>query len=244
MAGGGRNWAKVSGLSASSLSQSWVPMRSCVWLSPNLISRTLNSLVRRRFVSMSALVVTQLVAASGGAMSQSVEARHWRGANAAVRQPEQVVAATTAEWRGLWSRAGMPAPDMFEQGRMNAVGIFLGRRAGDGYAVNVLSTSRRRDRIVVVFEELMPPEIMMAQRAAPRPVASAPSLAPSPAPPSLGPAGPGSAAGFASPGAALPSTGGLASVPTRPTGQPTSPWAIILIHRGDLPVSVEQRLFR
>ena len=28
------------------------------------------------------------------------------------------------------------------------------------------------------------------------------------------------------------------------TGLPTSPWAIILIHRADLPVSVEQRLFR
>ena len=192
---------------------------------------------------MGALVVTQLVAASGGAMAQSVEARHWRGVSATARQPEQVVAATTAEWRGLWSRAGMPAPDMFEQGRMNAVGIFLGRRASEGYAVNILSTSRRRDRIVVVFEEIMPPEIMMAQRAAPRPVAGAPSLAPSPAPPSLGPAGPGSA-GFASPGAALPATGGLASTPSRPIGQPTSPWAIILIHRGDLPVSVEQRLFR
>ena len=53
---------------------------------------------------------------------------------------------------------------------MNAVGIFLGRRAGEGYSVNILSTSRRRDRIVVVFEERMPPEIMMAQRAPPPPL--------------------------------------------------------------------------
>ena len=89
------------------------------------------------------------------------------------RQPEHVVASTTAEWRSLWSRVGMAAPDVFEPGRMNAVGIFLGRRASEGYSVNILSTSRRRDRIVVVFEERMPPEIMMAQRAspAPRPVA-------------------------------------------------------------------------
>ena len=214
-----------------------------MWLSSKLISRTLNSLGRRRFVSTGALVVAQLVVASSGAMAQSVETRHWRGTTATARQPEHVVAVTTAEWRGLWSRAGMPAPDMFDQGRMNAVGIFLGRRASEGYAVNVLSTSRRRDRIVVVFEELMPPEIMMAQRSAPRPVAGSTSLAPSPAPPSLGPAVPGSA-GFASPGAALPPTGGMASAPARPVGQPTSPWAIILIHRGDLPVSVEQRLFR
>jgi hypothetical protein len=222
-----------------------------VWLSTKLASQTLNRVMRRRFVSMGALLVTHLVAA-GSAMAQSVEARHWRGVTATTRQPEQVVAGTTAEWRGLWSRVGMPAPDMFEQGRMNAVGIFLGRRATEGYAVNILSTSRRRDRIVVVFEEIMPPEVMTAQRAAPRPVASAPSLVPPSlaAPPSFGPptiggpAGSAGAAGFAAPGAGLPATGSLAPSPGRPVGQPTSPWAIILIHRSDLPVSVEQRLFR
>lgn len=167
-------------------------------------------------------------------MAQSVEARHWRGVSAMTRQPEQVVAGTIAEWRALWSRVGQPPPDMFEQGRMNAVGIFLGRRAGEGYGINILSTSRRRDRIVVVFEEIMPPEIMMAQRATSRPVASTPSL---------GPVGPGSA-GFAAPGTGVPATSALPPPPGRPAGQPTSPWAIILIHRADLPVSVEQRLFR
>ncbi|MDI1287943.1 MAG: hypothetical protein PSV46_26430 [Reyranella sp.] len=216
-------------------------------MSTKLVSQKLNTLVRRRFVSLGVLAATQLVA-GGAAMAQSVEARHWRGITATTRQPEQVVAGTTAEWRGLWSRVGVPPPDMFEQGRTNAVGIFLGRRASEGYAVNILSTSRRRDRIVVVFEEIMPPEIMMAQRSAPRPVASAPSpsLAPSLAPslgPSLGPGGPGSA-GFAPSGAGAPATSGLAPAPSRPAGQPTSPWAIILIHRADLPVSVEQRLFR
>jgi hypothetical protein len=30
----------------------------------------------------------------------------------------------------------------------------------------------------------------------------------------------------------------------RPSGQPTSPWAIVVINRADLPISVEQRLFR
>jgi hypothetical protein len=126
----------------------------------------------------------------------------------------------------------MAAPDVFEPGRMNAVGIFLGRRASEGYSVNILSTSRRRDRIVVVFEERMPPEIMMAQRAtpAPRPIAGG------------GGFGGGPAAGFAPPGTGAslaPST-----VPARPVGQPTSPWAIVLISRADLPISVEQRLFR
>lgn len=188
------------------------------------------------------ILAAGLVFAVGGAlMAQSVEARHWQGVTATARQPEHVVAGTMGEWRALWSRVGLSAPDMFEPGRMNAVGIFLGRRNGEGYAINILSTSRRRDRIVVVFEERMPPEIMLAQRAAPRPVAGAPPLGS--AGTALGPAGPGSA-GFAAPGTGAPATSSLPPAPSRPTGQPTSPWAIILIHRADLPVSVEQRLFR
>lgn len=207
-------------------------------LSSKSISRTSRAVARRRFVPLGILATGLLLVAGGGAMAQSVEARHWRGTTALARQPEQIVAGTLGEWRALWSRVGLPAPDMFEPGRMNAVGIFLGRRNGEGYAVNVLSTSRRRDRIVIVFEERMPPEIMMAQRAAPapRPVAGGSSLAPSGGPP------PG-AAGFAAPGA--PAASLVAPPPpSRPAGQPTSPWAIILIHRADLPVTVEQRLFR
>ena len=110
-----------------------------------------------------------LAALSTRPAAQAVDTRHWQGVVAMTRQPEQVVASTTAEWRSLWSRVGMAAPDVFEPGRMNAVGIFLGRRASEGYSVNILSTSRRRDRIVVVFEERMPAEIMMAQRASPAP---------------------------------------------------------------------------
>jgi hypothetical protein len=167
--------------------------------------------------------------------TQSVEARHWQGVTAITRQPEHLVATTTAEWRSLWSRTGMAPPEGFEPGRMNAVGIFLGRRASEGFAVNILSTTRRRDRIVVVFEERMPPDIMLAQR-----------VSPAPASRSVGGGGGGpafaGAAGFASPGAVATVAPPPPSV--RPVGQPTSPWAIVLINRSDLPISVEQRLFR
>jgi hypothetical protein len=177
-----------------------------------------------------------LLLSVGSASAQTIEGRHWQGATAITRQPEQVVAASITEWRSLWGRVGSPAPDVFEPGRMNAVGIFLGRRAGEGYSVNILSTSRRRDRIVVVFEERMPAEIMLAQRSpgppsSPRPVASAPN----------------SFAGGAGAGFAPSGTGASLAPPppaARPVGQPTSPWAIILIPRADLPISVEQRLFR
>lgn len=202
------------------------------------------SLARRQFLSLGALATTGLLVSSFPALGQAVEVRHWHGTSAVSRQPEQVVATSMAEWRSLWGRVGSPAPDIFEPGRTHAVGIFLGRRAGEGYSVNVLSTSRRRDRIVVVFEERMPAEIMMAQRApapsAPRPVAGG-----TPNGFSAGGIGGGPGAGFA------PSNNGatasLAPPPApsyRPVGQPTSPWAIILIPRADLPISVEQRLFR
>ena len=195
------------------------------------VSQVFHHLPRRRVLTIGVASAGMLLA-TAPTIAQTIEARQWQGATAVTRQPEHVVASTIAEWRSLWSRVGSPAPDMFEAGRMNAVGIFLGRRASEGYAVNVLSTARRRDRIVVVFEERMPMEQMMAQRTAPRPVSSAPSLAPS--------SMPSGAPGFAAPGAAA----SLPPPPVRPASHPTSPWAIILINRADLPVSVEQRLFR
>jgi hypothetical protein len=198
------------------------------------VPRTNECMPRRRLLFYGVLTAGLLVPVTR-IVAQTVDVRHWHGVTAITRQPEQVVATTQAEWRSLWGRVGSPAPDVFEPGRMNAVGIFLGRRNGDGYSVNVLSTSRRRDRIVVVFEERMPAEIMMAQRSpvpappAPRPVASAPG-------------------GFAGGAGFAPSGGGATlgppPAPARPVGPPTSPWAIILIPRADLPVSVEQRLFR
>jgi hypothetical protein len=200
--------------------------------SKKAISPVIHRLPRRRFLPIG-VAVAGLLMSFTGAFAQTIDARHWQGTTAVTRHPEHVVASTVAEWRSLWSRVGSPAPDMFEAGRMNAVGIFLGRRAGEGYAVNVLSTTRRRDRIVVVFEERMPAEMMMAQRGSQRPVAAAP-----PGPSSM----PSGAAGFAPPGTGMAAP--TLPQPARPIGQPTSPWAIILINRADLPVSVEQRLFR
>ncbi|HEX9555503.1 MAG TPA: hypothetical protein VF991_03345 [Reyranella sp.] len=198
---------------------------------------TVPCLPRRRLLPLCVLAASGLsgglLGRIGEASAQAVEVRHWQGAAAATRQPEHVVAGTIAEWRSLWSRVGVAPPEAFEPGRMNAVGIFLGRRSGEGYSVNILSASRRRDRIVVVFEERMPADIMMAQRVSPGPAPRAVSSAP----PAFSAGG---AAGFAPPGTMAT----VAPPPARPTGPPTSPWAIVLINRADLPISVEQRLFR
>src|SRR5471030_2675291 len=173
---------------------------------------------------IASLALLALSATAGDASAQAIDVQRWEGTNAATRQPEQVIAGTTAEWRSLWSRVGMKAPDMFEPGRMEAIGIFLGGRASDGYGVNILSAARRRDRIIVVFEERAPSSVLTAQSA---PAARALSL------PTTG------NAGFAS--GAPPA--GLPAIPYRPAGPPTSPWAILLLNRDDLPVTVEQRLF-
>jgi hypothetical protein len=183
--------------------------------------------VRFTSKSISRLALFALLAAAfvaGDAVAQSVSVQSWQGANAFTRQPEQVIAGTMAEWRSLWSRVGQPAPDVFEPGRTEAVGIFLGGRASDGYEVNILSAARRRDRIIVVFEERAPSNVITAQQSGVTTRAI-----------STGPAA-GFAAG-AGPAASLP------PIPYRPAGPPTSPWAILLLPRADLPITVEQRLF-
>src|SRR5579864_8157344 len=108
------------------------------------------------------LLAAAFVGLGGAAQAQSIGIRQWEGSIARTRTPEQVYAGTMAEWRGLWSRVGTAAPDMFEPGRTSAVGIFLGARAGPGYSVNIVSAIRRRDRIMLVFEEIAPAEVMMA----------------------------------------------------------------------------------
>jgi hypothetical protein len=201
---------------------------------------------RSSVVRLGALVaMCMTVGFAIGAMAQQViEVRQWRGTTAVARNPEQVLASTMAEWRSLWSRVGVPAPDHFEPGRMSAIGIFLGLRAGTGYFVNLISTTRRRDRIIVVFEERAPEAVMMAQRMAPppppppRPVASGPAFSSGGSSSFLPP---GASSSFAPPGTAMALS---APAPSRPAGPQTSPWAIVLIPRADLPVTVEQRLFR
>jgi len=169
-----------------------------------------------------ALALACLSAAAGNAAAQTLEVRQWQGTNAVTRQPEQVVAVTTAEWRSLWSRVGIEPPIPLDIGRVQAVGIFLGGRSSDGYAVDILSATRRRDRIIVVFAEHAPDNVMTAQAAPTRSVASPPAAA------SFAPIG---------------TTASLPPIPFRPPGPPTSPWAILLLSRADLPITVEQRLF-
>ncbi len=122
-------------------------------------------LPRRQMLFMGTAMAGLLVVPP--AFAQSVDARHWRGlyrrypaARARRRQHRLPNGAACG------AASALPRPTCSRPAGMNAVGIFLGRRGSEGYAVSVLSTARRRDRIVVVFEERMPAEMMMAQRGA------------------------------------------------------------------------------
>jgi len=190
--------------------------------------------------SLALALAVAVTGVTAGASAQSIEFHQWQGTTSFMRQPDQVVANTLAEWRSLWARVGAHAPNIFEPGRTNAVGIFLGQRNGPGYGVNVLSAVRRRDRIMLVFEERGPPAYMMAQRMQP-----AQRLEPTSRALSAGPGYGAMANNFAPPGAGFAPPAPVANrPPPPPMGPPTSPWAIILINRADLPVTVEQRLFR
>src|SRR5712664_3733406 len=78
-----------------------------------------------------------LVASSIGVAAQTVEVRQWQGAVAVTHQPEQMVASTLAEWRSLWSRVGLPAPDVFEAGRTSAIFFFQDAPATEIYTLSL-----------------------------------------------------------------------------------------------------------
>jgi hypothetical protein len=101
---------------------------------------------------------------------------------------------------------------------MNAVGIFLGRQA-EGCSVSILSASRRRDHIVVVFEERRPSDTIAAKHQN-----SDPSLR--------------------QPPGTLPFHEFRGGAAPGPAVHGVSPWAIALIDRTDLPITVVQRMFR
>jgi hypothetical protein len=192
---------------------------------------------RRAQLGAALAAVLGIGAMATDAAAQAVEVRQWQGKAAVTRQPAQVMAHTQAEWRSLWSRVGQAAPDLFEPGRTNAVGIFLGPRT-DGHAINLISANRRRDRIVVVFEERVAPSAnVLAERQPPAPPPAAPAR------PVASTPMPSGGASFAGNSAALTAPSPSVATRTAP-GPTTSPWAIILINRTDLPISVEQRLYR
>lgn len=89
----------------------------------------------------------------------------WRADNARAQSQSFLVARSDAEWLALWDLAGRPAPGGLPGDQM-ALGVFLGTRTTTGYSVDIirLRPERRtgqRDRLVVEYREISPPDGMV-----------------------------------------------------------------------------------
>lgn len=86
----------------------------------------------------------------------------WRAENARAQSQSFLVARSDAEWAALWDLAGRPPPGRLPPDQM-ALGVFLGTRTTTGYSVDILRLrpERRdgqRDRLVVEYREVTPPD--------------------------------------------------------------------------------------
>lgn len=79
----------------------------------------------------------------------------WQGDISAVTERWETVARTSDEWRSLWSKVGLPAPDSLSGDRMG-VAIFLGARTSGGYAVSLEAPEASGPGLVVPYRETVP----------------------------------------------------------------------------------------
>ncbi len=86
----------------------------------------------------------------------------WRAENARAQSQSFLAARNDAEWAALWDLAGRSPPGRLPPDQM-ALGVFLGTRTTTGYSVDILRLrpERRdgqRDRLVVEYREVTPPD--------------------------------------------------------------------------------------
>ncbi|AUN28993.1 hypothetical protein C0V82_01045 [Niveispirillum cyanobacteriorum] len=86
----------------------------------------------------------------------------WRAENARAQSQSFLAARNDAEWTALWDLAGRSPPGRLPPDQM-ALGVFLGTRTTTGYSVDILRLrpERRdgqRDRLVVEYREVTPPD--------------------------------------------------------------------------------------
>ena len=80
------------------------------------------------------------------------------GVVSGVRDLETVVARTSSEWVGLWSRLPLKrTPPTVTFDSTMIVGVFLGARPTAGYGVHIVGTRQEGDTLVVEFTEQSPP---------------------------------------------------------------------------------------
>jgi len=80
-----------------------------------------------------------------------------KGDQSNIDEAKQVAARSDAEWSALWTRHGgdrkKPAVDF---SREMVVGVFMGSRPTAGYAITILSTFEKDDKMLVRYQETIP----------------------------------------------------------------------------------------
>ena len=112
---------------------------------------------------------------SGDAPPPQAARAMWRAESARAQSQSFLVARDDSEWAALWDLAGRPPPGRLPPGQM-ALGVFLGTRTTTGYSVDILRIrpERRdgqRDRLVVEYREVTPPEGLITAQALTSPYA-------------------------------------------------------------------------
>ena len=81
-----------------------------------------------------------------------------RGTRSAVTDPTQATARTPSDWQALWKSHGgtAPAPAVDFANEMVAA-VFLGTRPTGGYGVEIVSSRREGDGLIIEFIERIPP---------------------------------------------------------------------------------------
>lgn len=77
-----------------------------------------------------------------------------RGPHSGIRQPEETVIGSRAEWQALWSRHAPPAiaAPAVDFSTDVVIGIFGGERPTAGYEIDVLAIEREAADVVVAYQ--------------------------------------------------------------------------------------------
>lgn len=82
----------------------------------------------------------------------------WHGNQSGLGEPQTVIVRDEGRWQALWKHLGKPPPVPLQEGSQVGIAVFTGSRPSPDYGIRLLSAAPRDGRLIVVWEELRPPE--------------------------------------------------------------------------------------
>lgn len=110
-------------------------------------------------MSRARFIATVLLIAAGIATPAAADPpQQWHGQYATTSEPEVVVATDARLWRNILATAKPTTQEFppFDPAHKVGIGIFLGRRPTGGYGVEIVSMGPRKDKFVIVIDEIKP----------------------------------------------------------------------------------------